>query len=562
MGGGVMVAAPLSLGARVVERPRDHGWTLVGTLDGTEPALVDGAGLVTPAGAGCSLDWWIGADDRWYLPSREPSIRQRRLGFGPVLETTVRIPSGDARQLVYGALVDGQEVTVVEVHNDSPVPVALAIAVRPYTVDGRTAPEPITIGLDGRVVRVGSLPTLVLPRPANEAGGTASADLVDAIRAGESLSWDREPSSCGGRGANAVLLYPLPHRTSLRFLVPAPSTGVSAAASFDPGSAPAADAVARGWTSVVEAAGRLGFPDSRLSALLGGARARLLLASAELAASVADLRPDAGAVLHGLALGGHGRELGPVLDAFAATFPTELGHSPEAAAEVVAGLAPALVARDDRPRPELIEVAAQVTYLIERSKDPQALAAAKGGLAEVARLAGDETAARHIQRGLSAPPVPEPADVSALADLASPAGAWSSPLPSLGSEAPPAGAWSPVRSCGDDAGRAGRFVVAARSLLIDDSGPDLVILRRFPTAWRGGNVEVHRMPTRHGELSYGVRWHGARPALLWQLDRASASIRCPGLDPDWSTSDERGETLLAGTVDGLMATPSPGESFS
>lgn len=558
------MTVPLSLGSRVVERPRDDGWTLVGTLDGTEPALVDGAGLVNPGGADCSIDWWIGADDRWYLPSREPSVRQRRLGAGPVIETTVRIPSGDARQLVYGAHLDGREVIVVEVHNDSPVPVALAIAVRPYAVDGRTAPDPITMSLDDRVVRVGTSPTLVLPRPPNESGGTASADLVDAVRAGEPLGWDREPSSCGGRGANAVLLHPLPHRTSLRFLVPAPSTDVSAAASLDPGSAPEADAVARGWTSVVEAAGRLGFPDSHLSALVSGARARLLLASGDLPASVAALCPDAGAVLHGLALGGHGRELGPVLDAFAATFPTELGHGPEAAAEIVAGLAAALVALDDQPGPELVETAAQVTYLIERSKSAQALAAAKWGLAEVARLAGDETAAQHLRRGLFPPPVPEPADVTAQAERASSAGAWSSSMPpsGLGLEASPVGAWAPVRSCGDDAGRAGRFVTAARSLLIDDSGPDLVILRRFPTEWRGGNVEVHRMPTRHGELSYGVRWHGPRPALLWQLDRASASIRCPGLDPDWSTSDERGETLLAGTADGLAATPAPGESFS
>ena len=45
-------------------------------------AIVDPRGLVTPWVDGWSLDWWIGADDRWHLPSREagraPAPRRRR----------------------------------------------------------------------------------------------------------------------------------------------------------------------------------------------------------------------------------------------------------------------------------------------------------------------------------------------------------------------------------------------------------------------------------------------------------------------------------------------------
>ena len=44
-------------------------------LDGRQPGLGPDRpgrppGLVTPPGGGWSLDWWIGADDRWHLPSR------------------------------------------------------------------------------------------------------------------------------------------------------------------------------------------------------------------------------------------------------------------------------------------------------------------------------------------------------------------------------------------------------------------------------------------------------------------------------------------------------------
>ena len=56
-------------------------------------------------------------------------------------------------------------------------------------------------------------------------------------------------------------------------------------------------------------------------------------------------------------------------------------------------------------------------------------------------------------------------------------------------------------------------------------------------------------PTAHGVLSYALRWHGTRPALLWELEpRAEADravLRIPALDPQWSTTERRGDALLA-----------------
>ena len=88
-------AGPLPFLANVTQR----NWTLVGNLASPWAAIVDQRGLVTPWAGGWSLDWWIGAEDRWHLPSREVAVRQSLAAGMPVVETALRIPGGDARWL-------------------------------------------------------------------------------------------------------------------------------------------------------------------------------------------------------------------------------------------------------------------------------------------------------------------------------------------------------------------------------------------------------------------------------------------------------------------------------
>jgi hypothetical protein len=56
---------------------------------------------------------------------------------------------------------------------------------------------------------------------------------------------------------------------------------------------------------------------------------------------------------------------------------------------------------------------------------------------------------------------------------------------------------------------------------------------------------VTEAPTHHGRVSYALRWHGERPALLWECERPGVRLTAPGLDPSWSTTDQTGEALLA-----------------
>ena len=70
-----------------------------------------------------------------------------------------------------------------------------------------------------------------------------------------------------------------------------------------------------------------------------------------------------------------------------------------------------------------------------------------------------------------------------------------------------------------------------------------------PDGWYGGKVELHDAPTAHGRISFAIRWHGTRPALLWELEPHEGdppvTITVPGLDPTWSTIELRGDALLA-----------------
>jgi hypothetical protein len=57
-------------------------------------------------------------------------------------------------------------------------------------------------------------------------------------------------------------------------------------------------------------------------------------------------------------------------------------------------------------------------------------------------------------------------------------------------------------------------------------------------------VEVYGAVAAGVTVGFAVRWHGQRPALLWDLS-TPARLTCSGLDPVWSTATARGEALLA-----------------
>src|SRR6476646_5110316 len=149
--------------------------TPVGTVGSGRTGSVDRSGVLTPRGAGWSLEWWIGADDRWHLPEREVTVRQSLV---------------DAAHRAYGA-VAGDDVVAVEVENRSAVPFAVAFVVRPAAdVDtarparerGRGRGRIGRIELVDRTVMVDGRPALFLPSaPGRVAGSVRGVDDLAAI---------------------------------------------------------------------------------------------------------------------------------------------------------------------------------------------------------------------------------------------------------------------------------------------------------------------------------------------------------------------------------------------
>src|SRR5438874_1753251 len=85
------------------------------------------------------------------------STRQRLVGAAPVVETAMRVPSGDAVHRAYAIQAGGEggELVVVEIENRSPLPFVAALAVRPYNPEGLAVVERIglvdrTVTVDGR----------------------------------------------------------------------------------------------------------------------------------------------------------------------------------------------------------------------------------------------------------------------------------------------------------------------------------------------------------------------------------------------------------------------------
>ena len=80
------------------------------------------------------------------------------------------------------------------------------------------------------------------------------------------------------------------------------------------------------------------------------------------------------------------------------------------------------------------------------------------------------------------------------------------------------------------------------------SQPDSSTIALFPSytsKWFNVPVEVSSMPTSNGEVGYAVRWHGDRPALLWEGKmNLQTTFTSPGFDPAWQSNEARGEALL------------------
>jgi hypothetical protein len=560
-------------------RQQRTAWSLVGTVSSPLATPVDGAGLVSAEG--WSLDWWVGADDRWRLPAREPSVRQSLRRGAPVVETVVRVPGGDAVHRAYGVRSPrrvGDEWVVAEIENRTAVPFASVLVIRPFVADGVGSVGRITIepvdGGRGRdvahLVRVDGRPAVVLPRrPARVAvGNRAEGDVVEQVTSGAAGA-ELLTASCPQGLATMALVFPTPHTAVLRAVVPVGDGGDGEdGAPGYPQVLPDAETVASGW-EVHRRGPRVEVPDHHLAAAFDHARAHVQLAHDGQAVRrdghrSPDLELGATEVLLGaFDLLDRPADVGVVV---ARWIERLASASPETDA-----LALAVVARhwllhrvDELLDWLLPEVSAAVERLARAERrgqlaDPVLRWRVADSLDLANRLldrCGQPDAARavatlrdRVRTGAVAPTAdggPGATTVDRLLVARGPA------LDALVAEAGPLTTWPGPgpggRTIGHDLAASAALVAAVRHQLVTETADGLALLPVHPQDWYGGGVEVHDLPTEWGRLSYGVRWHGIRPALLWQVEPhegvGPVTLTAPALDPAWSTTEVRGDALL------------------
>jgi hypothetical protein len=94
-----------------------------------------------------------------------------------------------------------------------------------------------------------------------------------------------------------------------------------------------------------------------------------------------------------------------------------------------------------------------------------------------------------------------------------------------------------------------KSIAWAESLLAQGSpsgGECRILPHGIPEPWWGASFEAHGItgdPFR--TMSYAVRWHGPRPAILWEITGAPGLVLSHG---EWASTDATGETLLDAPV--------------
>jgi hypothetical protein len=461
---------------------------------------------------------------------------------------------------------------------------------------------------EGSIIRINEQPAVVLPRAPNgyAIGNALTGDSVSLL-AREQTSTDQPTRTTCVQGlANGIAVFPIAHRATIRFCVVPRAPRRSRPRV--PERVPDAPTVARGWRTHLDQAVTLTLPDSSITRAYRCALRRLLLAidgpdvspAGGQVWSVADEALVATALAR-IGLGGH---VAPLLiarmddqrvDGWARR---EDASMPRNLASLRAVVALWTATRDATVAQSLyissVRMAQWCSRRIERRGDARAARALKPlvtALADMARAAGKAETADEIdefattiewhasreeessgdearveaeaeagdeqavsRRGIDLAAILD----HAVRDVAAGVPAGLTRVQTMPRHLSPAGSWPSFvhprlgtgsGGLGDDPLLCARFVDAMRGIAVqeDATGRSLCVLPVHPDAWRGHSIDVARVPTFAGLLSYSVRWHGPHAALIWELDApvgGAVRLSAPGLSQEWSTTASSGEALL------------------
>jgi hypothetical protein len=500
---------------------------LIGNIGSNRRAEVGAGGRLALSG-GVTIEWWVRSGDRWHVPALDVTSRDWMLDNAPVLRTAVRVPGGDATGTVYATVQGPREVVAIEVANSSPAPLALGMVVR--SGNGRL------IRLDGTTVFDGDRPVLYLPgTPADVIAGPLAPLVADSSVNQAEVGADPRQALADTTSTEALFVLPILHKATVRA---AALLGVSSA--LGTASTPVLSAlpdsamVARGWGLQANDAPGVDGDPPRANRIRALATSLLLQVDAIADGSLTDRAALARALVR---IGAHDEAIRvmPDLDELQARNGS-LGGSVRSTAELA--LAAITLGRhlpDVTFGTWIVPMLAGALEFVQKSRKTEPdLIRAHGGLFLAA--------SRFFER------VDEQRAAKAATKV------WEA----LGGEWPPAFASEPVLPAsslgatlvpGDAPRLANASMAAIDALACEDANGAIELFSGWSaTELAGRPVALHGVDSVLGRISVAIRWHGARPAVLWEVASAPAdpvNLRCSVLDPTWSTTKAVGEALLA-----------------
>jgi hypothetical protein len=481
----------------------------LGILRSGPSAFADDRGTVAPVGVEWTMRWWVAGEDRWHRPDADAAVRQRLIDDTPVVETAVRVPGGDATGLAYAFAAQGAAALAGRVTNASPVPIAVAFVVGPAA----------SVVVQDSLVVVDGRHAVHLSRRPSSTASAATLDELSAALPGATTVTKELSGYC-------AIVMPLPHTQAVSWQV--------TAAGDDAAVAPEPEQVAAGWVRHAEEGAQLVVPPSAATAF---SRARHLVAMG--AVPGAPVVEVAEHVVAAVALGWFDAALdGTERLAGGQRGRGRIGDDEYSTAAALTGLSAWRRAGIPADRIEhLVGPVVSATRWLSRRRDridPSSRSAVDDALADAAAFlcsVDQQGIADHVEKSIA---LEQPDDDQRI---------WSDT--------------SPVTVSG---------LVDA---LVDDDCDGLSLLSGWSPKWGREPIEANGVPTPWGTLSFALRWHGVRPALLWEVEqwpdvvRSEPVLRSPRLDEGWRGSGWRGEALLAEPPAATPATAAAlGESFS
>ena len=466
---------------------------LIGDLDGPV-AAADCAGSIALLDAGWRVGWAVGAGDRWHVAAEAAAVRTRLVDGMPVTATAMRVPDGDVIQRAAAVHDASGRGVVLEFMNETPVPVSLAL-----TVSGSIK----SAGVRGSRLLADGRVALELDRTPGGAAAVGDGDVWETVRSGPPPG-DCEARSRSGRAA-AAMVVPLATGVPLRVIMPVDGGPVGVRSPAQ---------VATGWLAVVSRAASVVLPDEAAERAWQRGIAACILAVGGVETAAASR---AAVVLDRVGL------------------PDEADRGREV-----------ILRASESSRLPAVDAAAGLRALASRRLR-------SGRVSGLAELAGPLAAAagEHLDDFTLE-------QVAAALELEAPAAARDARR-LLATATSPASV-ARRASTGDNltetvrrsAAFGGHGLAGAEALLdclVSEATDHLVMAPGLPRAWQGASVDARSLVTRHGVVSFSLRWHDARPAVLWELqperavDLPGSTMRC-GLDESWTSEAPSGEALL------------------